>query len=241
MTRDQPLVTRFGKFELDEMRHQLSCGGAEVHITPKAFELLTVLIEAAPRVVPKSELHERLWPTTFVSDATLVGLVKELRRALDDHDPSAPLIRTVQRIGYAFCASTARASAQAPIVLSFLLVEDRRIALRHGENTIGRDPGAVVWLDFPSVSRRHARILLADARAVLEDLGSKNGTIVGAEPLTGPRELRDGDRLTFGKAQALFFSSAAGLPTVTGEWSRSALRERVVSLQGRQGKRGELV
>ena len=44
----------------------------------------------------------------------------------------------------------------------------------------------------------------------------------------------------FGKVQAVFFSSAAGLPTVTGEWSRSALGERVVPLQGRHGKRGEL-
>ena len=44
-----------------------------------------------------------MWPTTFVSDATLVGLIKELRRALDDRDRAAPIIRTVQRVGYAFC------------------------------------------------------------------------------------------------------------------------------------------
>jgi FHA domain-containing protein len=200
-----------------------------------------VLVEAAPRVVPKGELHQRLWPTTFVSDATLVGLVKELRRALDDHDPAAPLIRTVQRIGYALCVSTARAPAQTTSVLSWILVDDRRVALNQGENTIGRDPTAVVWLDSPSVSRRHARIVVDDARAVLTDVGSKNGTAVDAEPLTGPRELRDGDRLTFGKIQAIFCSSAAGMPTVTGEWSRSALGgERVVSLRDRQGKRGEL-
>jgi DNA-binding winged helix-turn-helix (wHTH) protein len=223
MTRDIPGVARFGAFELDAARHQLSRGGCEVHITPKAFELLTVLIEAAPRVVPKGELHQRLWPTTFVSDATLVGLVKELRRALDDHDPAAPLIRTVQRIGYSFCSSVARAGPQLTGVWHWILVDDRRIALNQGENTIGRDPHAVVWLDSPSVSRRHARIVVKDSRAVLEDVGSKNGTSVGAEPLKGQHELRDGDRLTFGKVQAIFFSSASGLPTVTGSWSRSAL------------------
>jgi pSer/pThr/pTyr-binding forkhead associated (FHA) protein len=125
--------------------------------------------------------------------------------------------------------------------LRFLLIDDRRVLLSAGENTVGRDPSAAVWLDSPSVSRRHARIVVHDAGTVLEDVGSKNGTAVGTERLSGPRELRDGDRLTFGKVQAIFFSSAAGLPTVTGEWSRSAVGERVVPLHGRQGKRGELL
>ena len=71
--------------------------GSDVHLTPKAFDLLAALIEAAPRVLPKRELHERLWPGGVVSDATLVGMVKELRRALGDQDSPAPLIRTVHR------------------------------------------------------------------------------------------------------------------------------------------------
>src|SRR5690606_22161358 len=43
-----------------------------------------------------------LWPNGVVTDATLVGLVKELRRALSDDTPGSPIIRTVQRVGYAF-------------------------------------------------------------------------------------------------------------------------------------------
>ena len=58
--------------------------GEPVHLTPKAFDLLSLLVEAAPRVVPKREIHERLWRGGVVTDATLVGLVKEIRRALDD-------------------------------------------------------------------------------------------------------------------------------------------------------------
>ena len=54
-------------------------------------------------MVPKSELHERLWKETFVSDATLVGVVKELRRVLDDRSPDLPIIRIAHRVGYAFC------------------------------------------------------------------------------------------------------------------------------------------
>jgi DNA-binding winged helix-turn-helix (wHTH) protein len=218
-------MARFGSFEFDAARRQLSREGRDVHLTPKAFDLLKILIESAPSVVPKTELHRRLWPTTFVSDATLVGLIKELRRALDDRDPAAPLIRTVSRVGYAFCrtivVTPAAAPAQTPLVWHWVLVDERRIALSEGENAVGRDPQSAIWLDFACVSRRHARIVVSDARAVLHDAGSKNGTAVGAELLAGPRELRDGDRLKFGRIEADFRSSAAGLPTVTqGDWSR---------------------
>jgi two-component system KDP operon response regulator KdpE len=87
-------VVRFGRFTLDSSRRQLTRGDAVVHLTPKAFDLLVLLCSEAPRVVPKATLHERLWPGTYVSDATLIGLVKELPRALDDRDRDAPIIRT---------------------------------------------------------------------------------------------------------------------------------------------------
>src|SRR6185436_17127805 len=98
-------MTRFGSFELDPAQRRLKRDGRDVHVTPKAFDLLTLLVDAAPRVVRKTEIHERLWPSTFVVDATLTGLVKELRRALDDRDSQAPLIRTAHRVGYAFSAA----------------------------------------------------------------------------------------------------------------------------------------
>ena len=58
---------RFGSCLLDLDTRQLYRDGREAHITPKAFELLTVLTEHAPKALTKSELIERLWPTTFVS------------------------------------------------------------------------------------------------------------------------------------------------------------------------------
>jgi DNA-binding winged helix-turn-helix (wHTH) protein len=62
-------------------------------------------------VVSKPELHERLWPGTFVSDSSLTGLVKELRRVLEDNDADSPVIRTVHRVGYA-CAQDVRSRRQ---------------------------------------------------------------------------------------------------------------------------------
>ncbi len=91
----------FRDFVLDPDRRQLLRDGIEVHLTPKAFDLLALLIERAPAVVTKVEIHERLWPATFVSDVTLAGLVKEVRQALGG-DRGAPAIRTAHRVGYAF-------------------------------------------------------------------------------------------------------------------------------------------
>ena len=215
-------MARFGPFEFAAARRQVTRDGRDVHLTPKAFDLLGVLIEAAPRVVPKAELHKRLWPTSFVSDATLVGLVKELHRALDDHDSDAPIIRTAQRVGYAFSRALTVAQSPASSIWRWILVDERRVSLNEGENTIGRDPSSTVWIDFARVSRHHARITVSGTRAVLEDVGSKNGTTVGAEPLVGARDLRDGDRLAFGGVEATYRTSQSGLPTVTEEWSRGA-------------------
>ena len=214
-------MQRFGVFVFDASQRVLTRDGASVHLTPKAFDLLALLIGEAPRVVPKAELHERLWPKSFVSDATLVGLVKDLRRALDDHDAEAPLIRTAPRVGYAFAAAVAAVAQPVVAAASWLLVAGKRIPLYEGENAIGRDPLSAVWIDIASVSRHHARIVCTGARAVLEDIGSKNGTTIGTETVSSARELRDGDRIVFGRVDAVYFSSAAGIPTVTvGDWSR---------------------
>ena len=209
-----PGLTKFGAFELDTGQRLLRRDGAEVHLTPKSFDLLVLLIQHAPRVVSKEALHRAMWPTTFVSDATLIGLIKELRRALDDRNRASPIIRTVQRVGYAFCLPLGKSVPTCPL-WRWIVVDGRSVPLTEGENTIGRDPLSTVWIDFASVSRHHARILVSDARAILEDIGSKNGTSVGAEPLVGVRELRDGDRLAFGNVEAVFFSSESGLPTIT--------------------------
>ena len=104
MASDQPRdIVHFDRFALDPDARQLTCDDAPVHLTPKAFNLLSLLIDEAPRVVPKAELHRHLWPDSFVSDATLLSLVKEVRRALGDTGEGA-LIRTAHRVGYAFAA-----------------------------------------------------------------------------------------------------------------------------------------
>jgi pSer/pThr/pTyr-binding forkhead associated (FHA) protein len=66
------------------------------------------------------------------------------------------------------------------------------------------------------VSRRHARILVSGSGALVEDLGSKNGTFVDGQPVAaGPMPLRDGIQLAFGTVLVVYGESANGMPTLT--------------------------
>jgi DNA-binding winged helix-turn-helix (wHTH) protein len=206
---------RFGPFTLDARKRQLLRGTAAIHLTPKAFDLLHVLVSEAPRVMSKRELHDRLWPGSFVSDASLTGLVKELRRALDDRDPDLPVIRTVHRVGYACGLEVETTRRRAP-ASHWLVLRERRVVLQEGENVIGRDPGSVVWVEAPGISRRHARILIDHTGVWLEDLGSKNGTTVGGERVRAAVALSDGDRVAFGSLVGVYRTSSAGVSTETG-------------------------
>jgi len=208
-------MVRFGPFSLDAERRQLFRDGGDVHLTPKAFDLLALLIAEAPRVVRKNELHERLWPGSFVSEATLVGLVKEVRRALDDRNRSAPVIRTAHGVGYAFAASLEVDTPPASGVVRWLVVGARRITLQDGVNVIGRDPTATITLDASGVSRRHAQIVVDARSVVLSDLGSKNGTQVGDRRVQDAVALQDRDQIRIGPVLIVYRASAAGLSTET--------------------------
>lgn len=206
---------RFGSFSFDTDTRRLERAGAPIHLTPKAFDLLALLIQEAPRVVSKAELHERLWPGAFVSDATLVGLVKEVRRALAGHDGST-WIRTAHRVGYAFSGpiEVGRPPA-APAVTHWIARDKDRIPLADGVNVIGRDPASTVWIDVAGVSRRHACIVVSGGSATLEDLGSKNGTMRGSEVITKRVALRDADRIQIASVALVFRAASSGASTDT--------------------------
>ena len=211
------VTVRFGQFELDVEQHRLTRNGTDVHLTPMAFNLLALLVEKAPRVIPKQELHDHLWPRTFVSEATLLSLVKELRRALADREARAT-IRTVNRVGYAFGANLERqipGPRRPARAEHWLILNGRHIPLSAGTNLIGRDPEAAVWLDTSRVSRRHAQIVIDRGGVRLEDLGSKNGTIVGNQRLDGPSRLRDGARFTIGGLTLTYREATIGATTDT--------------------------
>jgi DNA-binding winged helix-turn-helix (wHTH) protein len=204
---------RFGEFSLDRDRRLLSRSGEPVPLARKAFDFLDVLVSERPRAVSKEQIRDRVWPKTVVSESTLNGLVAELRAALGDEAHAPRYIRTVHGFGYAFAADAIEDTfslASSPALLTArLLWEDRLIPLSPGENVLGRDEDVTVRIDAPSVSRRHARIVVtAGEPATVEDLGSKNGTWVGGRRLEGgPTPLKDGDAVRLGKVELLFLDS----------------------------------
>lgn len=184
-------------------------GGSVAPVSPKAFLLLELLIQERPKAVSKAEIRKRLWPETFVSEANLANLVVELRSALGDSARKPRILRTVRRYGYAFQAETRENVPRPPHSpasgLAYRLVWGRReIALDPGENLIGRDHDSVVWIDDESVSRRHARIVIREQGATLEDLGSKNGTHLRGRKVGSPARLVDKDSIKIGPATIVF-------------------------------------
>ena len=197
---------RFGECTLDVDSRELFRGARPVRLSPKAFELLTALVECRPRALTKAQIHDRLWPKTFVSEGSLASLIAEIRSALADQARRPRYIRTVHRFGYAFCAEAEEQSVpkRATGAVCRLIWGNREIALDEGENVLGRTPDSVAWIDSPSVSRRHARITVERGMATLEDLGSKNGTQLGGRKLTAPRGLADGDQIRIGSVLMTF-------------------------------------
>jgi DNA-binding winged helix-turn-helix (wHTH) protein len=93
----------FGPFTLDLDSRQLTNAGEEIHLEPKAFELLSALVLERPKALSKADLQERLWPGTFVAEANLSNLVAEIRAALGDPARAPKFVRTAHGFGYAFC------------------------------------------------------------------------------------------------------------------------------------------
>ena len=200
---------RFADFTLDSATRQLlHRGRGEIRLSPKAFDLLAALVEQRPAVLDKADLHRRIWPDTYVVDANLNVLIAEIRRALEDSRHDARFIRTVHAIGYAFCGEaeelTDRAAPRKATPVRFWLMwNERVIVLEDGDNTVGRDPECTVWLDASGVSRRHALIRTArgDDAVLLQDLGSKNGTLVESSPIAGQVRLTDGAVIQIGSVE----------------------------------------
>lgn len=193
----------FAPFVLDMESGDLRRGDAIVDLRPKLHALLVHLVENPGRLMTKEELMSAVWSDVFVADQTLNRSVSELRDVLGDG-----MIETVPRRGYRFVAEVRSVDGNLARVPSmFALVHrERSLALFEGENILGRTPDCDVQIPAPSVSRRHARIVVG-AEATIEDLGSTNGTKLNEQPLSGPAKLQPGDPITVGREALRFVSS----------------------------------
>jgi DNA-binding winged helix-turn-helix (wHTH) protein len=207
----------FGRCVLDTGARELRRAGVPQELSPKGFQFLELLLSCRPRAVAKSVIHERLWPDAFVSDSSLARLACELRAAIGDDAKHPQFVRTVHRHGYAFSGTVTVGSDAPPGPAACrLLWGEREIPLAEGENLLGRGGEAGIRIDLGRVSRLHARIVVRGERALLEDLGSKNGTFLRGARLEAPAELADGDEIGVGQAVLLFRAAQSDSTTETG-------------------------
>lgn len=194
------MVFRFGELAFDCDSHLLLRNGEEQHLSPKARQLLRMLLLKRPKAVSREEIYDELWPATHVSETNMTTVVSELRHALGEDGRSSQFIRTVHGFGYAFSAEVEVAESTAPPVAA-LRCEGRRHLLYEGENSVGRSPDCRVVLAERTVSRRHAIIVIEGDTIFIEDCGSTNGTFVNGQRITRSRA-RLTDTIGFGVLRA---------------------------------------
>ena len=204
------MKVRFGSFTLDAGARQLLKGRESVHLSPKAFDVLEILVARRPNVVSKEVLLDEVWPGKVVEEANLAMAVGEVRKALGEDSKSPALVVTVARRGYRFAAEAEDMDRPAPLEQKslyprwWLTWRDTALPLHEGANVVGRHPASAIWINAASVSRSHARITVSAAGVTIVDLGSRNGTLVDGKPVNGEHHLLDGAEVTFGSERATF-------------------------------------
>jgi DNA-binding winged helix-turn-helix (wHTH) protein len=201
---------RFADFELDVAAFTLRRAGTLVRLEKIPMEVLVLLVEHAGALVTRHSIHAALWGSdVFLDrDAAINTAMRKIRKALGEDVDRPRLVETVVGKGYRFVGQIVRDTPdpQRQGAAYRLTRGTHAFALHNGENLIGRDPDVHVFLDHPSVSRRHARISITAGRVVLEDLNSRNGTCLDGRGITSPTEVHDGAIIGVGPITLTFVS-----------------------------------
>jgi len=219
---------RLGAWHVDVAACELHNGETIVRLRPKVMDLLAVFARNPGEVLSKQCLMDIVWPDVTVGDASLTVAVGELRDALGDEPDSPTFIETIPRRGYRMIAPVERLDRDTvrPGGSRFWLTgAGVELVLRQGENLIGRAPEAHIRIESPKVSRHHARIIVDGDSAMVEDLGSKNGTFVGDVRVDGPIPLAHGDQLRLGQLAALLSVAVADRESTVTELSKEFATE----------------
>ncbi len=211
---------RLGQWLVEPRLNRLTRDGESIQIELKIMDVLVCLAEHAGDLVERQELIDTVWATEFISENILTRAVAELRSALGDDVKAPSYIETIHRRGCRLVAEVtpieASVLAESKAVVAFKLEGDGGDhTLHHGENVIGRSDDADISIDVSDVSRWHARILVSNTAATVEDLGSKNGTFLNGMELDSPKPLESGDEIRIGRDVARFRFVIEGDATVT--------------------------
>ena len=212
-----------GAWTVDADSGLLTQGDTSVRVRPKVMDLLVALAERPGELSSKEFLIARVWPDVVVGDGSLSVALAELRNALGNHPEAPEYIETIPRRGYRLTATMSTdegKDAHTEGSHFWLTGAGLELELLQGENIIGRSPDAYVRIESPRVSRLHARITVEGDSAVIEDMGSKNGTFVGNTRVDGPIPLVHGDQIRLGQLAAILSVAVADRQSTLTELSR---------------------
>ncbi len=179
--RENNHIYEFGRFRLSTSEKQLLRDGVPVSLTPKAFDLLAVLVENRGHLLEKSELLERVWPDSFVEEANLSVKMSEVRRVLGEGPTDHHYIETVPRRGYRFVAEVRELDEVNPEPVRSEPGEDEPVAAVSGEQQA--PPAPPVDRPRPSALRFWAVVLagalILSGLLFAFDVGGIRARIVG--------------------------------------------------------------
>jgi len=229
---------KFAEFELDLGAYVLRRPDGPLRLEKLPMEVLILLVQRAGMLVQRREIQAMIWaPDVYVEhDSAINTAVRKIRRTLGDDAENPRFVETVVGKGYRFIApveSAASPQGQSSTNLgsssarwrrvfpSYSVIRGReKFILEAGETVFGLDPTAGVYVDHPSVSRRHACISIGSQGAVLEDLKSRNGTFVNGRRIDSPTKIDHGALIGLGPITLSFIvirAQASTLPIVPRE------------------------
>jgi len=232
--KSPPRRYRFADLTLDTGQRRLWRDHEEIRLSKLSFDFLRALVEAAPNLLTPDQLAETVWgPRRVITPENLSQRLMTLRHAIGEEAERPRYVEAVRSQGYRLIPDVETATTETvppdETPHRTLLGEERKLArktlwliyeqhqtpLVEGANTIGRAPDARVQIDFPGVSRYHARVAVTRKEAMIEDLGSKNGTLLNRQRVSTPRPLADGDEILVGGVVLTFRIASASSPTAT--------------------------
>jgi eukaryotic-like serine/threonine-protein kinase len=169
---DQPLLTRFGGFELDLQSGMLSRNGDKNRLQGQPLQLLELLLQHPGRTVTRQQIQDHLWPngTVVEFEHSVNAAVKRLREALGDDADKPTFIETIPRRGYRFIA---------PIASGIPLVSPAEA---------NRAPASLLG-NIPKTKNRRRRVLAAVAVGIVLVAGLAVRRILFASPVLNQTDI----------------------------------------------------
>jgi DNA-binding winged helix-turn-helix (wHTH) protein len=151
---------RFGPFQVDQHRQEVSKNGQRLRLQGKVYQVLMALIEKQGEVVTREELRMRLWPAdTHVNyDANVNTTVNKLRQALGDSSETPAYVETIPRKGYSLIVAVE--FADTPVQVSPPTVANANGKSQAKETTAANGQKSEIWITLGVIGLILAGMLL---------------------------------------------------------------------------------